>query len=154
VADAGFGYNVLFEVWLVTRATIGLLDAAVAPSGLTADEFGIYSVLCEGDAMTPTELAQRMSAPPSTVTNHVQRFERRGHLERIPNPADRRSYMVRLTPAGQQTHENACTYFAPALSAVVAELGRNEPTARRSLERIKHAVDKVAQQRLDETDTT
>ena len=39
------GTNVLFDVWLVSRATTGLLDAALAPTGLTADEFGVYSVL-------------------------------------------------------------------------------------------------------------
>ena len=39
------GTNVLFDVWLVSRATTGMLDAALAATGLTADEFGVYSVL-------------------------------------------------------------------------------------------------------------
>jgi DNA-binding MarR family transcriptional regulator len=161
VADAGFGYNVLFEVWLVARATIGLLDDAIAPSGLTADEFGVYSVFCTGDcrasrsiAMTPTELAQWMSAPPTTVSSYVKRFEARGHFERRPNPADRRSYTLRLTPAGHKAHQRAATYFGPAMFAVVAALGRNEPTARRSLEHIKHAIDTVVEQRLSEAEGT
>ena len=51
------GSNVLFDVWLVMRATVGVLDQALAPSGLTADEFGVYSVLNSTDAMTPGELA-------------------------------------------------------------------------------------------------
>ncbi len=61
-------YNVLFTFWLTSRAVHGLLDEALAPAGLTADEFGIYSVLTRSDTMTPSELARWMSAPPTTGT--------------------------------------------------------------------------------------
>jgi DNA-binding MarR family transcriptional regulator len=154
VTDAGFGFNVLFEVWSVARATIGLLDAAMAPTGMTADEYGVYSVLMTSEAMTPTELAQWMSAPPTTVSSFVKRFEARGHVERRPNSADRRSYTLRLTPAGRKAHGKAATYFGPAMFAVVDELGRSEPTVRRSLEKLKHAIDTVAQQGSTEPDKT
>ncbi len=50
--------NVLFDIWLVSRATIALVDEVVWPSGLDADEFGVYSVLASGDGLTPTELAR------------------------------------------------------------------------------------------------
>jgi DNA-binding MarR family transcriptional regulator len=153
VTDAGFGFNVLFEVWLVARATIGMLDPAMAPSGLTAEEFAVYSVLTTSDAMTPSELAQWMSAPPTTVSSYIKRLEARGHVERRPKPADRRSYTVRLTAAGRRAHRDGVTYFGPAMFAVVAELGRSEPTVRRSLEKIKHAIDTVAQQRLSEANS-
>jgi len=94
------GTNVLFDVWLVSRATTGLLDAALAPTGLSADEFGIYSVLTSSDGMTPSELARWMSAPSTTVSSYVKRLEGRGHLRRDRNPADGRSYVLRLTPQG------------------------------------------------------
>jgi len=58
---------VLFDVWLVSRAVTGLLDRALEPSGLSADEFGVYSVLTSSDSMTPGELARWMSAPPHRV---------------------------------------------------------------------------------------
>jgi hypothetical protein len=35
--------RLLFDIWLVSRATTGLLDAALAPVGLTADEFALHS---------------------------------------------------------------------------------------------------------------
>ena len=37
--------DVTFMVWLTSRATTDLLDAALAPAGLDSDEFAIYSVL-------------------------------------------------------------------------------------------------------------
>src|SRR3712207_1862893 len=109
------GTNVLFDVCLVSRATVGLLDAALAPSGLDADKFAVYSVLTAAPTMTPTELAAWMAAPATTVSSYVKRFEARGHVVRERNPDDRRSYRLRLTEAGRQTHAAAAGLFLPAL---------------------------------------
>lgn len=130
----------LFDVWSVSRATTGALDAALAPSGLTADEFGIYSVLTSSEVMTPTELARWMSAPPTTVSSHVKRIEARGHLVRERNPADGRSYVLRLTPAGRAAHQAAGARFLPVLDAVVASLGAKEPAVRRALADLRTAL--------------
>lgn len=130
----------LFDVWSVSRATTGALDAALAPSGLTADEFGIYSVLTSSEVMTPTELARWMSAPPTTVSSHVKRIEARGHLVRERNPADGRSYVLRLTPAGRAAHQAAGARFLPVLDAVVASLGAKEPAVRRALANLRTAL--------------
>jgi DNA-binding MarR family transcriptional regulator len=139
VADDGF--NVLFELWLASRAATGLLDVAIADSGLTADEFGVYSVLTSADALTPTELATWMAAPPTTVSSYVKRFEARGHVERRPNPDDGRSYLIRLTAAGRKAHRDAGAQFLPALRAVQRELGSKESSVRRALGQLKAAVD-------------
>ena len=131
----------LFDMWLVSRAVTGLLDAALAPTGLTADEFGIYSVLTSADAFTPTELARWMSAPPTTVSSHVKRFEQRGHVTRVQNPTDGRSYRIRLTPSGRQAHAAAVKAFVPVLDQVVTELGTRERTIRRALASLRGAVE-------------
>lgn len=135
------GTNVLFDVWLVSRAVTGMLDAALAPSGLTADEFGIYSVLTSADAMTPTELARWMGAPTTTVSSYVKRFEQRGHVERERNPRDGRSYVIRLTRAGRAAHRAAGARFLPELDRVVRALGTREATVRRALAALHAAVD-------------
>jgi DNA-binding MarR family transcriptional regulator len=135
------GTNVLFDVWLASKATTGLLDAALAPSGLTADEFGIYSVLGSTDAMTPTELARWLSAPPTTVSSIVKRLEGRGHLVRERNPADGRSSILRLTEEGRAAHQAAGARFLPVLGDVVAGLGRDEASVRRALTRLRVVVD-------------
>src|SRR4051794_34098044 len=113
------GTNVLFDVWLVSRATTGILDAALAPSGLTAEDFAIYSVLTRSETTTPTELARWMSAPPTTVSSSIKRIEGRGHVVRERNPADGRSYVLRLTDAGRVAHADAGVRFLSVLATVV-----------------------------------
>ena len=135
--------NVLFDAWLVSRSVHRLIDVAIEESGLDADEFAIYSVLVSGDGLTPSELAQWMAAAPTTVSSYVKRFERRGHISRIPNAEDGRSYRVRLTPAGRAAHQHAGDLFAPILTNTEDTLGANAEAAHAQLLKLLHAVDTV-----------
>lgn len=134
------GTNVLFDVWFLSRATTAVLDAALEPSGLTADEFGIYSVLTSADSMTPTDLSRWMSAPLTTVSSYVKRFERRGHVTRIRNPNDGRSWVLTLTPEGHRAHQAAGELFVPVLERVVTALGQHEPGVREALGALRRAL--------------
>jgi DNA-binding MarR family transcriptional regulator len=135
------GTNVLFDVWLVSRATTDALDRALAPSGLTADEFGIYSVLTSAESLTPSELARWMSAPLTTVSSYVKRIEGRGHLTRARNPEDGRSYDLSLTQEGQRAHQAAGARFLPVLDAVDETLGRRVTAVRRALTDLRRTHD-------------
>ena len=135
------GANVLFDVWLVMKATVGVLDQALTPSGLTSDEFGVYSVLNSVETMTPTELARWMSAPPTTVSSYVNRFVARGHVVRERNPVDGRSFVLRLTPQGRAAHQAAGAEFLPVLNRVVAALGPREPSVRLALRALRESLD-------------
>ena len=136
--------NVLFDVWLLSRATTALLDDRLAGSGLDADEFAIYSVLRSSEGMTPTELAHWMAAPTTTVSSYVKRFEARGHVERTPNPDDGRSYRLRLTGAGQRAHGKAADHFLPILAKVNEAIGAQATATHRRLRALHDAVTNVA----------
>lgn len=134
------GTNVLFDVWLVSRATFAVLDTALAPSGLTADEFAIYSVLTSTDAMTPSELARWMAAPLTSMSSYIKRFESRGHINRVAHPDDGRSYRLQLTAAGRAAHRTAGKLFQPVLDDVERGLDGQAPTVRVALQRLHSAV--------------
>jgi DNA-binding MarR family transcriptional regulator len=120
--EPGRATNVLFDVWLVSRAANALLDEALEPAGLTADEFAVYSVLGRAP-LTPTALAEWMAAPLTTVSSYVKRFETRGHVARVANPDDGRSYRVTLTAQGVLAHADAGARFLPVLHRVEQSLG-------------------------------
>lgn len=137
---AGLG-NVLFDVWLVSRATTALLDEALRPSGLDADEFAVYSVLASGDDVTPSDLARWMSAPATTVSSYVKRFEARGHVRRAVHPDDGRSYYLQLTAEGRRVHRDAGARFIPLLERVVQDGGADVPETRRQLRNLHHVIE-------------
>lgn len=132
--------NVLFSAWLVARAVTELVDRAVDESGLTADDFAIYSLLVAGP-ITPTELATWMAAPATTISSSVKRYEARGHVHREPNPDDRRSYRIGLTDEGREAHRRAGALFLPVLAEVEGALARDEPAVLRALDSLRAALD-------------
>jgi DNA-binding MarR family transcriptional regulator len=135
--------NVLFDAWLVSRSVHQLIDTTIEASGLDADEFAIYSVLASGDGLTPSELAHWMAAAPTTVSSYVKRFERRGHVTRLPNAQDGRSYRLQLTAAGHTAHRHAGELFAPVLTHTEETLGAHAQSVHEQLLTLLRAVDTI-----------
>jgi DNA-binding MarR family transcriptional regulator len=132
--------NVLFAVWLLSRHTARLLDDALRDTGLSADDFAVYSLLTAGGA-SPGSLAAWLAAPLTTVSSYVKRFEGRGHVERTPDPADGRSYRITLTASGITAHRQAGLTFLEVLAQVNDRLGANESALRESLHLLATTVD-------------
>lgn len=66
-------------------------------------EFDVIATLRRsGDpyALTPTQLHEGLMLSSGAMTSRLDRLERKGLIERTPAPNDRRSVLVRLTPAG------------------------------------------------------
>lgn len=73
--------------------------------GLTAPQFDIVATLGRLPGLSFRELGDRTLITKGTLTGVVSRLEARGIVERVPNPADGRSALVRLTPAGERLFE-------------------------------------------------
>ena len=92
-------------------------------AGLTPAQFYILTLLWEKDGWTFKDLATASQCTRATMTGIVDTLERKGWVLRQPNPADRRSLLVRLTEQGrgiQQTvpspgsiFKNCCTGLEP-----------------------------------------
>ena len=143
------GVDALFMVWLVSRSTQDLVDAVLAPAGLTGDEFALYSMLNATTTTTPTELARWMAAPATTVSSYVKRLERRGHISREPNPSDRRSCLIQLTAEGDRAHRAATELIMPVREQVAAALATDGENVRETLLRLRTVIDNVRHQRGD-----
>lgn len=67
--------------------------------GATDIRFLAY-VSATGDAVTPKRAAEYLELSTGAMTNLVDRLVASGHLDRKPNPADRRSVIVSRTAKG------------------------------------------------------
>jgi DNA-binding MarR family transcriptional regulator len=82
--------------------------------------------------LTPSELAARERVQRPTVTRLVFRLEEAALVTRAADPADRRSSLITVTPAGRALLAAACTRKDAFLSERIDALG---PEDRATLER-------------------
>ena len=112
--------SLLFDIWLLTGLTNGLLDEILAGTELNGDDFGMYSLLRRYGPATPTQVHKWTGLRPTTVSAHLKRLETRGHITRSPNPADGRSHRVGLSAAGEAAHDTATEPFLAAMHGLRA----------------------------------
>ena len=133
--------TVLFDVFLANQKRQQLIAAALEGTELPPEDYPLYVFVGAEGPWTPTELAQRLEMPLTTVLFRLRRLEKRGHAERIPNPDDRRSFLVRLTPAGQRLLRKARPRFRAYAEAVEERVGGDSvTTARQRLAELREAI--------------
>src|SRR5947209_12141665 len=91
---------------LIERAAhlVGLyLAPTMSRLGITQGEAHVLAALHRGGPSSIGALHREFGHKPSTLTNILDRLEQRRLIRREINPADRRSFIVHLTPAGGRT---------------------------------------------------
>jgi DNA-binding MarR family transcriptional regulator len=134
--------TILFEVFWTQQKRKRLVEAALEGTELPPDDYPFYVTIGADGPLTPTALAELLEMPLSTVTFRVRRLERRGHAVRIDNPADGRSFLIRLTPQGRRLLNKARPRFRTYAEAVEARLGDQKTTSlRKNLVELRAAID-------------
>jgi DNA-binding MarR family transcriptional regulator len=92
---------VLLALQRATHRTLLALGTALAGLELTASEVNVLANLADGRPRSVRELSHDTGTRATTLTGVLDRLERRGYLTRQMDAADRRSFRITLTPAGQ-----------------------------------------------------
>ncbi|WP_309059909.1 MarR family transcriptional regulator [Streptomyces sp.] len=73
----------------------------IMPADCHSGSAAVLSLLGRHGDMRMSKLAELLSVDLSVTSRHVAHVAERGWIERSPDPADKRSRILRLTPAGQ-----------------------------------------------------
>ena len=87
------------------------LESGLAAVGVDQAEAHVLSALA-GGPMTVAALVKAVGVKRSTLTNILDRLERRGLVSREINPHDRRSFVVRPTRGGERAAKKVAAVFA------------------------------------------
>jgi DNA-binding MarR family transcriptional regulator len=135
------GPTILLDVFLTNQRRKRMIEVALAPAELPAEDYPLYVLVGAEGPWTPTGLSRRLEMPLSTMLFRLGRLERRGHAERVPNPDDGRSYLIRLTEEGKRLLGEARPMFRDYAEAVEERLGSERVDAlRAALEELRGAV--------------
>lgn len=83
------------------RAFSRLLQARIASHGVSMGQWFFLRALWDEDGLTQRELSQRVGMMEPTTVTALNSMERRGLVERVRNPHDRRKVNIFLTPKGR-----------------------------------------------------
>ncbi len=102
LAATVLGDDLSFLLARANALSLAAGNAALAPHGLRVRSYSVLA-LAAADSVQPTqrELADFLRLDPSQVVSLVDDLERRGLVERRPNPSDRRANVVLATESGR-----------------------------------------------------
>jgi len=104
-------------------------EQVLAPYRLHSGEFNVLAALRrEGPhyQLAPNELQARLLVSSGALTNRIDRLEAARLVKRVPDPVDRRSVQIKLTPAGRRGIDGAIEKILVAERELLAPLSASE----------------------------
>ena len=102
-------------------ATMAVLNRIAAEHDLSLTQLRVLAILRDR-RIKMSELTNYLGLDKSTVSGLVDRAEKRGLLQRAPNPRDGRGVDVFLAPGGTELAERGAAQIAQSLSTMTSAL--------------------------------
>jgi len=121
------------------------------PHRISHSDFRVISSLWvrgEGFRATPLDLNRFTQITSAGMTRTLDRLEEAGYIDRSPNPADRRSILIGLTPSGFEFAETLGRDVGAEYAAALD--GANPADVKAETDRLRAVVERLAQAVIDE----
>jgi len=105
--------------------TMAVLNRVGAEHDLSLTQLRVLAILRDR-RVKMSELADYLGLDKSTISGLVDRAEKRGLLQRIPNPIDGRGVDVTLSTEGMELADRGASQIARSLSPMTSTLTRAE----------------------------
>jgi DNA-binding MarR family transcriptional regulator len=96
-----------FEMHQAAATALAVIDGAAAP-------------------LTPSQVGDRVLIASATTTATLDLLEQRGWIRRVPNPDDRRSVLIEITPDGRATADQLLPGIRAVERSVMSVLSPDE----------------------------
>ena len=134
--------HVLFDVMAAFNVSDPYVEHFLGDPKL-ADSYGLMSLIGASGSITTTEVAARLGIAVTTASDRIRRLEDRGFAERAPNPADGRSHLVSLTPAGRTAFESTWANWQRAMAELEDELSMPSPQIAEAVRELDRAMREI-----------
>ena len=123
-------YREAVVAWLHLARVYSRLEEAhkevLGADGLTPAQFDVLSHIVQERGLNQQELAERLLVTKGNVCTLLDRMERDGLVERVPNPSDRRANLIHPTDKGETQFAEAAPRLEAQIHREMAELERDE----------------------------
>ncbi|GGJ68696.1 MarR family winged helix-turn-helix transcriptional regulator [Streptomyces brasiliensis] len=118
--------NALYEELMRQLSAVGSVRrelGRIVPAGCSDGSATVLSVLGRHGAMRIGRLTELLGVDPSATSRHVAHLAALGWVDRTPDPADRRSRILHLTPEGHARLTELSDRRSRELAARLADWG-------------------------------
>ncbi|WP_327157149.1 MarR family winged helix-turn-helix transcriptional regulator [Streptomyces tubercidicus] len=115
-------YDVIRRLWPLHRTIVRAVERELADTGLTAGEHALLDALHSEGPRTVPQLARSMGLDRQPVQRWVNHAAELGLVATAPNPAHRRSSLIRLTTEGTAAIRGIQQFEATELRERLADL--------------------------------
>ncbi len=104
------GHELDAPPWLRVESTLmstanairAAYDERLAPLGLSLSVASLLAYICDFGPVSQTRAAEHLEQGRAVTGTHVDKLEAAGLVERLPDPNDRRVWLVAITDAGRE----------------------------------------------------
>jgi DNA-binding MarR family transcriptional regulator len=121
------------HVQRAARSLARRFDEAFRPFDLTNQQFSLLMSLNRPEPPPMGPVADLLAIDRTTLTAALKPLERRGLVRVLPNPADGRSRVLKLTPKGKQLLEKAMPVWESAHAELDEKLQGESESLRKAL---------------------
>jgi DNA-binding MarR family transcriptional regulator len=102
-----------------------IINLQLKPFSITTEQWSVLRTLSESDDISQKELSERADKDQATLTKILDLLEKNEFIERVQNPSDRRSFLIKITQKGAQIVKEVTPYleevFAKITNSIQAE---------------------------------
>jgi DNA-binding MarR family transcriptional regulator len=130
---------VLLELAVANSLASQIFVRELLRAGYPFTQVGMLTLIGIHGPITPSGLEAETGIPKTTLRGRVQSLHQSGYVRRQPNPADRRSHFLEITPKGSEFLKEMEPVVEAAERAIERELGVPLEEYRAPLERLRKA---------------
>jgi MarR family 2-MHQ and catechol resistance regulon transcriptional repressor len=115
--------KLLISIGRVQKMVFGLIEKGLKAHKLSISEFGVLEFLLHKGSQKVQVIAQKILVTSGTITYVIDKLEKKGLVERIMDPEDKRSFLIHLTSAGKEFIQPIFDEHALFLDDLFQDLG-------------------------------
>jgi len=120
--DELIGFNTVSTSKRISR----LLNIKLKPYDIRAEQWTVLKRLYEIDEINQKDLSERADKDQATVTKILDLLEKRGLVERKPNPNDRRSFLISITDKGKELAKELTPFIEDIFKTITENISEDE----------------------------
>lgn len=99
-----------------------IINLQLKPFGITTEQWSVLRTLSESDEITQKELSERADKDQATLTKILDLLEKNEFIERVQNPSDRRSFLIKITNKGTELVKDVAPFLEEIFEKIIHKI--------------------------------